>query len=72
MNAVEAYQKLVDRMKEVSYVGGAAALLSWDEETYLPEKGRRYRGEQKAFLSGWMHERFVDSQVSGLRFVKIR
>jgi carboxypeptidase Taq len=63
MTPYDAYQKLTQRMKELSYVGGACALLSWDEETYLPEKGRSYRAEQKAFLSGWSHERFVDPEV---------
>ncbi len=63
MKTQDAYQKLIQRMREISYVGGACALLSWDEETYLPEKGRSYRAEQKAFLSGWSHERFVDPEV---------
>ncbi len=63
MKSIEAYRQLFQRLREISYVGGAGALLSWDEETYLPEKGQAYRAEQKAFLSGWSHERFVDPEV---------
>ena len=63
MKTTEAYRQLFQRLREISFVGGAGALLSWDEETYLPEKGQAYRAEQKAFLSGWSHERFVDPEV---------
>lgn len=63
MSGFEVYSELEREMKQISYVGGASALLSWDEETYLPEKGRSFRAEQKAFLSGWAHEKFVDPHV---------
>ena len=69
MKSPEAYRELFQRLREISFVGGAGALLSWDEETYLPEKGQAYRAEQKAFLSGWSHERFTASEVG--RWIEI-
>ncbi len=59
------YESIVSRMRELTYVGAAAGLLGWDEETYLPKKGRAFRGDQKAFLSGWAHEQFTDPKVGG-------
>jgi carboxypeptidase Taq len=69
MKASEAYRELFQRLREISFIGGAGALLSWDEETYLPEKGQAYRAEQKAFLSGWSHERFTAPEVG--RWIEI-
>ena len=49
--------------RELQLVGDAQALLSWDQEVLLPPKGVSYRAEQMSWLSGWMHERFVQPQV---------
>ena len=33
------YEKLVAHLREVNNVGNAAAILSWDQETAMPEGG---------------------------------
>src|SRR6185436_19656600 len=63
MSDFPAYQKLLQRMREISLMEGGAALLSWDEETYMPRKGLTFRADQLAFVSGWIHRQFTASEV---------
>src|SRR5947207_9140651 len=58
-----AYQALRERTRELALVDGAAALLSWDEETYMPRKGLAYRADQLAFLGSWTHRQFTAPEV---------
>lgn len=44
----------------------AAALLSWDQETYMPPGGAAARGEQLATLSRLAHEYFTADKVGAL------
>ncbi len=46
-------------MHKVADVKYAAAVLQWDQETYLPAKGAQLRGQQQATLSELAHELFV-------------
>jgi len=46
---------LRDRIREIRHLDAAISLLSWDEETYLPEGARRERGAQLATLEGLRH-----------------
>ena len=61
--AIGHYEKLRARTKEIALVDGAANLLNWDEETYMPRKGLAFRAEQLAFLSGWSHRQFTAPEV---------
>lgn len=61
--AATAYEKLRARAKEIALVQGAASLLNWDEETYMPRKGLPFRAEQLAFLGGWGHRQFTAPEV---------
>ena len=38
MTEFAAYRKLLDRAREIALGDSTAALLSWDEETYMPRK----------------------------------
>jgi len=58
-----AYEKLRTRAKEIALVDSAAALLNWDEETYMPRKALPFRAEQLAFFSGWSHRQFTALEV---------
>lgn len=58
-----AYRKLLTLSRELQLAGDVSALLGWDQEVLLPDKGVAYRGEQMAWLSGWIHEQFVDPRV---------
>ena len=43
--------------KELTYFGGIAALLGWDQMTYMPPKGIQSRAEQLSLLSRLIHEK---------------
>lgn len=55
---------IIDR--ECYYLERAAAVLQWDQETYLPEKGVEERSEQLALLEGIVHERLVSAEAGRL------
>lgn len=46
---------LRERIREIRHLDAAIGLLSWDEETYLPDGARRERGAQLATLEGLRH-----------------
>ena len=55
--------RLKTRMAEVSDLKAAAALLSWDQQTYMPSGGAAARAEQIATLEKLAHGRFVTEEV---------
>ncbi len=63
MNPYEAYKQ---KMQKIADLRNAAAVLNWDEETYLPEKGAAFRGRQLATLSTLAHELFADESLGTL------
>ena len=59
-------QSLKQRLLEVNDLNAAAALLSWDQTSYMPEGGAPARGRQLALLSRLGHEKFTDAEVGRL------
>jgi carboxypeptidase Taq len=51
----DLYSVYVDRMQKIADVKYAAAVLEWDQETYLPPKGAEARGRQLASLTEIAH-----------------
>jgi carboxypeptidase Taq len=51
----DLYSAYVDRMQKIADVKYAAAVLEWDQETYLPPKGAEARGRQLASLTEIAH-----------------
>ena len=49
--------------KELSVIGGIAALLGWDQMTYMPPKGALERSEQSSFISKIAHEKIVSEKL---------
>ena len=66
MTARDAYDALVNRSRERALLASCSALLSWDEQTYLPRGGASYRGDQMALLAGLHHERGTDPSLADL------
>jgi carboxypeptidase Taq len=54
------YQTYQAKMQKIADVQHALAVLEWDQETYLPEKGAAIRSRQMATLSGIAHEWLAD------------
>lgn len=59
-------QALKTRLTEVNDLQMAAALLQWDQSTYMPSGGAGARGRQMATLSRIAHEKFTDAAVGQL------
>ncbi|MBL7786948.1 MAG: carboxypeptidase M32 [Chitinophagales bacterium] len=53
---MNAYHQYCEWQQKIADVHNAIAVLSWDQETYLPEKGAKHRSQQIATLSGIAHE----------------
>jgi carboxypeptidase Taq len=51
---------------EISDLERASALLSWDEETFMPPAGATARAEQRATLERLAHERLVSPELGRL------
>jgi len=60
MTAADAYAELIRRSKELGVLNSCAAVLSWDQHTYMPTRGAGLRGEQMAFLASLSHQKFTD------------
>jgi carboxypeptidase Taq len=60
-----AWETLTRAMAEIRALSGAAALLQWDQETYMPPRGHEARGDQLAAIQGALHERLTSTAVAG-------
>lgn len=57
---------LLDLSAELTHLEGAAELLAWDQETYMPPKGGPTRAKQLATIAGIHHEKLTDPKVGRL------
>src|SRR5260370_617370 len=48
------------RLLEINDLAAAGAVLSWDQATYMPNRGARARGRQSATLHRLAHEQLID------------
>ncbi|MGK5082727.1 carboxypeptidase M32 [Bdellovibrionota bacterium FG-1] len=60
------YLQFISLVKEFKALGAAGAVLSWDQETYMPAKGAEIRADQLAVISGLAHEKLVSPQIGDL------
>ena len=61
-----ALDTLKQRLLETDDLNGAAALLRWDQTTYMPPQGAPARGRQLATLSRLAHEKFTETETGRL------
>lgn len=59
-------QELKQRLLEINDLNSAAALLNWDQSTYMPAGGAAARGRQMATLGRLAHEKFTDPEIGRL------
>jgi carboxypeptidase Taq len=62
----ELYGKFLSLIKDLNRLSAAAGLLSWDRETYMPQKAAGARAEQLATLSALIHRRLVSQEMGDL------
>jgi len=62
----EKLAELKKRLAVVHDLQRAAALLSWDQQTYMPPRGAAARAEQLATLGKLAHEHFIADETGAL------
>jgi carboxypeptidase Taq len=63
---MKPYDELIRRSKELGVLNSCAAVLGWDQQTYMPPGGANLRGEQMAFLASLSHQKFTDPKIGEL------
>ncbi len=59
-------EKLTERLREVTYLGTAIAVLQWDQEVTMPKKGADARAHTISLLAGLVHNKFLEVDHDGL------
>jgi carboxypeptidase Taq len=59
-------EKLRGQLAEVCDLRGAASVLGWDQQTYMPPGGAAARSEQLATLGRLSHEKFISEEIGEL------
>lgn len=57
---------LKERLVEIAHLSSAGAVLGWDQEVYMPEKGVEARAAASAAISGIAHEKIVNLDADGV------
>lgn len=63
---MDAYRSLRNVVSEVAVLTSTESVLSWDQETYMPEKALEHRARQMAWLSGEAHQRLTSKRTRSL------
>lgn len=61
--SVDVLGEFKSRMHEIKDLAGVLGLLTWDQETYMPEKAGPARGQQLSTMQGLYHERLSDPRL---------
>lgn len=62
----ETFDQLLSRVQTISDIGGAAALLGWDQRTHMPARGAAVRSERLATLVTLAHEMMTSDETGEL------
>ncbi|PSL50209.1 carboxypeptidase Taq [Chitinophaga niastensis] len=65
-STAELYADYKIKVQKIADVRNALAVLGWDQETYLPEKGAGFRGQQITTLSTIAHELFTAPELDNI------
>jgi carboxypeptidase Taq len=62
----EKYQALLKRLRDITNLNRAGAILDWDQQTQMPPGGDEARASQLATLARISHEMFTSEQTARL------
>ena len=65
-NPKQTLATLKSKLLAIQHLKDTAALLSWDQETYMPVGGGQIRAEQLATLQTLAHAKFVSPEIEDL------
>ncbi|MHA1908391.1 MAG: carboxypeptidase M32 [Candidatus Thorarchaeota archaeon] len=63
---MNSYDKLLERVKEITLLGAAGGFLNWDMLTYMPPRGAQLRGEQLGVLTRILQRMQTSTEFSEL------
>src|SRR5688500_15071945 len=66
MSTQQLYAAYKEKMQRIADVKNALAVLQWDQETYLPANGARFRGQQISTLSEIAHKMFSEDMLGNM------
>jgi carboxypeptidase Taq len=62
----KAYDELRTLARDAALLGSVEALVSWDQETYMPPAAADFRSEQSAALAGITHQKRTNPRIGEL------
>ena len=66
LNMMNTYQDYKNHLSKIADVEYSIAVLNWDQEVFMPEKGAKHRAQQISTLAGIAHELSVDENFGKL------
>ncbi|MCZ2342014.1 MAG: carboxypeptidase M32, partial [Bacteroidales bacterium] len=66
MNPTDSYAELLRHTRDVAVLNSCSAVLGWDQQTYMPQGGAAFRGEQLALLAGLAHQKATAPRIGEL------
>ena len=63
---IDIYNEFTTLLLELYQLKSVLALLDWDTQVNMPEKGAQRRGETVAYLAGLLHNKFVSREFEKL------
>ncbi len=66
MQPEQQFEELQARLATIFDLMRAAAMLDWDQQTYMPPGGAENRGQQLATLQQIAHDKLVSDEVGRL------
>src|SRR5579872_7511898 len=59
-------EALKERLYDIDALNSAAAIMSWDQQTYMPRGGAAARAEHLGILTRMLHEQFTSDETGKL------
>ena len=63
---MDAYDELLERLKDIDLIGQIGGLMGWDQEVLMPPKAATLRAEQLAWISKTGHLKLTDPRAGEL------
>ena len=63
---MNAYDELLERLRDIDLIGQIGGLVSWDQEVLMPPKAAGLRAEQLAWISKTGHQRLTNPRIGEL------
>lgn len=63
---MKTFEDYRNHLKKIADINNASALLNWDQETYMPKQGARFRAQQLATLAGISHNLATSKEFGDL------